>query len=219
MSNTNWRKGPRTVALVGLWHGKIQNAAGRAFSHHRRGAAQRVRRAEQHRSHTSPEARARQMSVEINCATAAYLEREFHLPRLPRFDRIPAGCAVCDPGRGCGHRRYRPEPAKVQMLKPYLKRLADLKIPISCSSTRSTRRTARCARFSRRCRKQRHAALVGARYPSGKRRVVTVCRSGARARFAYREQRPPNPSTSPDREREKEARFAMLENSPITTSI
>ena len=47
-----------------------------------------------------------------------------------------------------------PEPAKVQMLKPYLKRLADLRIPhFFLMSTRSTRRPGRCAIFSPCCRK------------------------------------------------------------------
>jgi elongation factor G len=76
-----------------------------------------------------PEARARQMSVEVNCASTKYLDDtytfldcpgsiEFLQDTLNVLRGIDAAVVVCEP-----------EPGKVQMLKPYLKRLDDLAIP------------------------------------------------------------------------------------------
>jgi elongation factor G len=77
----------------------------------------------------SPEARARQMSVEVNVATTTYLDESFTFLDCPGsieflqdtlgvLTGVDAAVVVCEP-----------EPAKVQMLKPYLKRLADLGVP------------------------------------------------------------------------------------------
>jgi elongation factor G len=77
----------------------------------------------------SPEARARQMSVETNCATMRYLDEsytildcpgsiEFLQETLNVFPGIDAAIVVCEPEAG-----------KAAMLQPYLKRLADLGIP------------------------------------------------------------------------------------------
>ncbi|MBV9044040.1 MAG: hypothetical protein JO294_02870 [Alphaproteobacteria bacterium] len=81
----------------------------------------------------SPEARARQMSVEVNCATTRYLDQsltfldcpgsiEFLQDALNVLPGVDAAIVVCEP-----------EGAKLQMLQPYLKRLADLKSRTSCS--------------------------------------------------------------------------------------
>jgi elongation factor G len=78
---------------------------------------------------TSPEARARQMSVEVNCATAKYLDESFTFLDCPGsieflqdtlnvLHGVDAAVVVCEP-----------DAAKVQMLKPFLKRLADLSVP------------------------------------------------------------------------------------------
>jgi len=77
----------------------------------------------------SPEARARQMSVEVNCATTRYLDEsftfldcpgsiEFLQDALNALSAVDAAVVVCEP-----------EAAKIQMLKPYMKRLADRNIP------------------------------------------------------------------------------------------
>jgi elongation factor G len=77
----------------------------------------------------SAEARARQMSVEVNCATTKYLDEtitfldcpgsiEFLQDTLNVLPGVDAVVVVCEP-----------DPSKMQMLKPYLKRLADLAIP------------------------------------------------------------------------------------------
>jgi elongation factor G len=77
----------------------------------------------------SVEARARQMSVEVNCATTKYLNESFTFLDCPGsieflqdtlnvLPAVDAAVVVCEP-----------DTAKVQMLKPFLKRLADLSIP------------------------------------------------------------------------------------------
>jgi len=77
----------------------------------------------------SPEGRARQMSVETNCATTRYLDESFTVLDCPCsieflqetlnvFPGIDAAIVVCEP-----------EAHKAAMLQPYLKRLADLNIP------------------------------------------------------------------------------------------
>jgi elongation factor G len=77
----------------------------------------------------SPEARARQMSVEVNCATTRYLDEsftfldcpgsiEFLQDALNALSAVDAAVVVCEP-----------EAAKIQMLKPFMKRLADRNIP------------------------------------------------------------------------------------------
>jgi elongation factor G len=75
------------------------------------------------------EARARQMSVEVNCATTNYLDEtfafldcpgsiEFLQDTLNVLPGVDAAVVVCEPDGG-----------KVQMLKPFLKRLGDAGIP------------------------------------------------------------------------------------------
>jgi len=77
----------------------------------------------------SSEARARQMSVEVNCATTKYLDENFAFLDCPGsieflqetlnvLSGVDAAIVVCEP-----------EATKLQMLKPYLKRLADLDVP------------------------------------------------------------------------------------------
>jgi elongation factor G len=78
---------------------------------------------------SSPEARARQMSVETNCATTRYMDDSFTFLDCPGsieflqetlnvLPAVDAAIVVCEP-----------ESAKAGMLQPYLKRLADLGIP------------------------------------------------------------------------------------------
>jgi elongation factor G len=78
---------------------------------------------------SSPEARARQMSVEVNCATTKYLDESFTFIDCPGsieflqdtlnvLPGVDAAVVVCEPDAG-----------KAQMLKPFLKRLSDRSIP------------------------------------------------------------------------------------------
>ncbi len=75
------------------------------------------------------ESRARQMSVEVNCATTKYLDESFTFLDCPGsieflqdtlnvLPGVDAAVVVCEPDAG-----------KLQMLKPYLKRLGDAGVP------------------------------------------------------------------------------------------
>jgi elongation factor G len=77
----------------------------------------------------SPEARARQMSVEVNCATTKYLDDSFTFLDCPGSIEFLQETLNVLPGVDAAVVVCEPEPAKVQMLKPYLKRLEDLAIP------------------------------------------------------------------------------------------
>ena len=129
MSKKNGGCGPRCVALVGPYGGGkttlLESILFITEAIPRKGAVPQKNTV----GDSSPEARARQMSVEVNCATARFLDEsitfldcpgsiEFLQETLNILPGVDAAVVVCEP-----------EPAKVQMLKPYLKRLTDLKIP------------------------------------------------------------------------------------------
>jgi elongation factor G len=77
----------------------------------------------------SPEARTRQMSVEVNCATTKYLDENFTFLDCPGSIEFLQETLNVLPGADAAIVVCEPEAAKLQMLKPYLKRLGDLGIP------------------------------------------------------------------------------------------
>jgi elongation factor G len=77
----------------------------------------------------SAEARARQMSVEVNCATTKYLDESFTFLDCPGSIEFLQDTLNVLPGVDAAVVVCESDPAKVQMLKPYLKRLGDLSIP------------------------------------------------------------------------------------------
>jgi len=129
MSKKTGGVGPHTVALVGPYaSGKTTLLESILFT---TGAIQRKGAIATKNTvgDASPEARARQMSVEVNCATTKFMDEsytfldcpgsiEFLQDTLNVLPGIDAAVVVCEP-----------EAAKIQMLKPYLKRLTDLHIP------------------------------------------------------------------------------------------
>src|SRR6185437_8240034 len=129
MPRRNGGGGPRCVALVGPYGaGKttlLESILSVTGAIQRKGSVP----ARNTVGDASPEARARQMSVEANCATTRFMDEsytfldcpgsiEFLQDTLNVLPGIDAAIVVCEP-----------EPAKIQMLKPYLKRLADLHVP------------------------------------------------------------------------------------------
>jgi len=92
---------------------------------HRKGAVQQKNTV----GDASPEARARQMSVEINCATTSFLGDDFTFLDCPGSIEFLQETLNVLPGIDAAVVVCEPEPTKVQMLKPYLKRLDDLNIP------------------------------------------------------------------------------------------
>src|SRR5258706_374234 len=78
---------------------------------------------------SSPEARARQMSVETNCATTRYLDETFTILDCPGSIEFLQETLNVLPGIDAAIVVCEPEAGKAAMLQPYLKRLADLGIP------------------------------------------------------------------------------------------
>lgn len=77
----------------------------------------------------SPEARARQMSVEVNCATTRYLDENFTFLDCPGSIEFLQETLNVLPGVDAAVVVCEPEAQKLQMLKPYLKHLADEGVP------------------------------------------------------------------------------------------
>ena len=154
MSRKNGGSGPRTVALVGPFGSGKTTLLESILAI--TGAIQRKGSVPQRNTvgDSSPEARARQMSVEVNCATTKYLDETFTFLDCPGSIEFLQDTLNVLPGVDAAVVVCEPDPAKVQMLKPFLKRLSDLSIPISSSSTKSKRRRARCANSWPDCRKR-----------------------------------------------------------------
>src|SRR6185437_10322286 len=129
MPRKNGGSGPRAVALVGPFgSGKTTLLESILML---TGAVQRKGSVAQGNTtgDFTAEARARKMSVEVNCATTNYLDEgftfldcpgpiEFLQDTLNALPGVDAAVVVCEP-----------DLAKVQMLKPFLKRLGDAGIP------------------------------------------------------------------------------------------
>jgi elongation factor G len=129
MSRKNGGSGPRTVALVGPFgSGKttlLESILMLTGAVQRKGAVAQGSTV----GDFTAEARARQMSVDVNCATTKYLDEtftfldcpgsiEFLQDTLNVLPGVDAAVVICEPDGG-----------KVQMLKPFLKRLSDIGIP------------------------------------------------------------------------------------------
>jgi len=129
MTKKNGGTGPRTVALVGPYGSGKTTLLESILTI--TGATQRKGSVTQKNTvgDTSPEARARQMSVEVNCATTKYLDDSFTFLDCPGSIEFLQDTLNVLPGVDAAIVVCEPEPAKVQMLKPYLKRLEDLAIP------------------------------------------------------------------------------------------
>jgi elongation factor G len=78
---------------------------------------------------SSAEARARQMSVEVNCATTKYLDESFTFLDCPGSIEFLQDTLNVLPGVDAAVVVCEPDANKVQMLKPFLKRLGDAGIP------------------------------------------------------------------------------------------
>jgi elongation factor G len=129
MSKKNGGCGPRCVALVGPYgSGKTTLLESILFvseTIQRKGSVPQKNTV----GDSSAEARARQMSVEVNCATAKFIDESFTFLDCPGSIEFLQETLNLLPGVDAAVVVCEPEPAKVQMLRPYLKRLADLKIP------------------------------------------------------------------------------------------
>ena len=129
MTKNNGGSGPRTVALVGPYgSGKtslLESILAVTGAVQRKGTVAAGNTV----GDASAEARARQMSVDVNCATTHYLGERFTFLDCPGSIEFLQDTLNVLPGVDAAIVVCEPEPAKVQMLKPYLKRLEQLGVP------------------------------------------------------------------------------------------
>ena len=129
MPRKNGGSGPRCVALVGpfgsgkttllesiLWITGATQRKGTVAGKNTVGDA-------------SPEARARQMSVETNCATTKFMDESFTFLDCPGSIEFLQETLNVLPGIDAAIVVCEPDASKAAMLQPYLKRLSDLAIP------------------------------------------------------------------------------------------
>jgi elongation factor G len=212
MSSANGGRGPRTVALVGPYgSGKTTLLEAVLFANgtvNRKGAVSQNNTV----GDATPEARARQMSVEINCATTTFIDQtitfldcpgsiEFLQDTLFTFAGIDAAIVVIEP-----------EPAKVQMLKPYMKRLADLKIPQMMFVNKIDKATGTLTDILAALQQASDTPLLLRQIPIWQNEQVTGFIDLALERaFAYRDGKPSEQVDISDPDEEKLARYSMLE--------
>jgi len=212
MSNTNGGKGPRTVALVGPYgSGKTTLLESILFA---TGAAPRKGSVAQNNTvgDSTPEARARQMSVELNCATTTYLDQSFTFLDCPGSIEFLQDTLFALQGVDAAVVVIEPEPAKVQMLKPYMKRLADLKIPHLMFVNKVDKASGSLREILSLLQEASDLPLLLRQIPIWENEVVTGYVDLALERaFAFRDHAPSETIDIADKDREKEARFAMLE--------
>jgi elongation factor G len=131
MSNPQTRKphGPRNVAFVGPYgSGKTSLLESIAFltgAVPRKGAVA----AGTSLGDASAEARARQMSVEVNVLSTRFLDEDFTFVDCPGSIEFIADTLSVLPGIDAAVVVCEPDPGKTGMLQPYLKALSDAKIP------------------------------------------------------------------------------------------
>ncbi|MBU6298564.1 MAG: elongation factor G [Alphaproteobacteria bacterium] len=212
MSDTNGGRGPRTVALVGPYgSGKTTLLESILFATEavpRKGSIPQKNTV----GDASPEARARQMSVEINCATTRYLDESFTFLDCPGSIEFLQDTLYAVQGVDAAVVVIEPEPAKVQMLKPYLKRLADLKIPHLMYVNKIDKANGSLRDILSTLQEASDLPLLLRQIPIWENEAVTGFVDLALERaFAYRDHAPSQTIDIVDRDREKEARFAMLE--------
>ena len=131
MSNSQNPKshGPRAVALVGPYgSGKtslLESIAAITGAVTRKGSV----RAGTVLGDFSPEARARQMSVEANILSARYLDEDFTFLDCPGSVEFMGDALNLLPAMDAAVVVCEPDPAKMQMLQPILKHLSDARVP------------------------------------------------------------------------------------------
>jgi elongation factor G len=212
MSKTNGGKGPRTVALVGPYGGGkttlLESILATTNAVARKGSIVQGNTV----GDGSPEARARQMSVEVNCATTQYLDESFTFLDCPGSIEFLQDSLFALSGADTAVVVAEPEAAKVQMLKPYMKRLADLGVPHFLFVNKIDKATGSLRELLAMLQEASDKPLLLRQIPIWEGGAVTGFVDLALERaYVYRENAPSEMIEITDKEREKEARFSMLE--------
>jgi elongation factor G len=163
---------------------------------------------------TTPEARARQMSVEVNCATTTFIDQSFTFIDCPGSIEFLQDTLFTLHGVDAAIVVIEPEPAKVQMLKPYMKRLADLKIPHIMFVNKIDKAQGTLTDILAALQKSSDTPLLLRQIPIWENEQCTGFIDLALERaFAFRDGQPSEQVDIADMDTvtEKEARYAMLE--------
>lgn len=212
MPNGSGGRGPRTVALVGPYgSGKTTLLESILFA---TGATQRKGTIAQKNTvgDASAEARARQMSVEINTATTEYLGEKFAFLDCPGSIEFLQDTLFALAGADVVVVVAEPEAAKVQMLRPYLKRLADMGIPHLMFVNKVDKASGSVEDLLGLLQGASDKPLILRQVPTVMNGIVTGFVDLALERaFVYREHAASEVIEIADTDNEKHARFAMLE--------
>jgi elongation factor G len=214
MPGKNGGSGPRAVALVGPYgSGKttlLESILAITGAVQRKGAVAQKNTV----GDFSAEARARQMSVEVNCATTRYLDESFTFLDCPGSIEFLQDTLNILPGVDAAVVVCEPEAGKVQMLQPYLKRLGDLGIPHFLFINKIDKASGQIRDLLAALQAVSDKPLLMRQIPTVENGAVTGFVDLALERaFVYREHAESTlvDLTGDIKEEEKQARFSMLE--------
>ena len=160
----------------------------------------------------SPESRSRVMSVEMNVLTTQYLDEEFTFLDCPGSIEFLSDTLNALPGIDGAIVVCEPDAAKVMMLQPYLKRLADAKIPHLVFVNKFDKARGSLRSLLASLQEASEKPLLLRQIPIWEQGVATGFVDLALERaFIYRPHSASEVVDIADYAREKEARFQMLE--------
>jgi elongation factor G len=161
---------------------------------------------------TSPQARARVMSVDMNVLTTNYLDEEFTFLDCPGSIEFLGDTLNLLPGIDAAVVVCEPDAAKVAMLQPFLKRLADAHVPHLLFINKFDKARLPLRALLASLQQASEIPLLPRQIPIWEQGVATgfVDLTLERA-FAYRPHAASQVVGIADYTREKEARFQMLE--------
>lgn len=161
---------------------------------------------------SAPESRARQMSVEMNVLTTQYLDEEFTFLDCPGSIEFLGDSLNLLPGIDAAIVVCEPDAAKVMMLQPFLKRLADAGVPHLLFVNKFDKARVPLRALLTMLQEASEKPLLLRQIPIWEHGVATGFVDLALERaFAYRPHAASEVTDIADYAREKEARFQMLE--------
>lgn len=212
MPNSKSKSGPRAIALIGPYgSGKtllLESIAAITGAVTRKGSVSGGTSL----GDFSAEARARQMSVELNVLSTQYLGEDFTFLDCPGSIEFLADTLHVLPAVDAAVVVCEPEPAKIQMLQPYLKALSDAKIPHYLFVNKIEHAAGPLRQLLAELQEASETPLLLRQIPIWENGIATGFVDLALERaFVYRPHAPSEVVDIADFAREKEARFQMLE--------
>ena len=211
-SQSRQSKTPRTVALLGP-HGAgktllLESIATITGAIPRKGSVT----AGSSLGDTGTEARKRGMSVSVNVLTTRYLDEDFTFLDCPGSIEFLSETLNVLPGIDAAVVVCEPEPAKIAMLQPFLKRLADAKIPHLLFINKFDKANGSLRGLLALLQLASDTPLLLRQIPIWEKGVASGFIDLALERaFAWRAHAAGKVIEIADMQREKEARFTMLE--------